>query len=342
MKDKLIIHAVETNKGYYISLNPSEIYSNYNRLDHMLFDGVYPKDSFHSCWKIIDKIPTKVSHIESQPNINYRFILKDDSLASDKLPLEIPKYSIGEDKENCEHDKVFVWNEDFAMYRSLYEEISDPQPDIEVENEFEFKIIFKVDEIKQPSEIKYPTNERYVSYTNEKVTDYITNNQVDHQILDKIIFPTILLAQTPSKLSSKDTYNIVREHIKRNINSKVAQVTSDFDFCFEVSKRIGIAEPYPTRVDVSRLSSRKPKYETRWVSSRLVKVFEMTSEQDHYSGYTPIKGFEAKNEDELKNLIDNYLKELIDFINEPLVDCPHCKGKGVIVNKNAQDFNNHN
>ena len=46
-----------------------------------------------------------------------------------------------------------------------------------------------------------------------------------------------------------------------------------------------------------------------------------------------IKGFTGENQDDLKQKIDAYCEDLIKFINEPIVDCPHCKGRGVVLGK---------
>jgi DNA-directed RNA polymerase II subunit RPB1 len=37
------------------------------------------------------------------------------------------------------------------------------------------------------------------------------------------------------------------------------------------------------------------------------------------------------NSEELKETIDNYLKNLIEYINEPTKDCPNCNGSGIIL-----------
>jgi len=75
-----------------------------------------------------------------------------------------------------------------------------------------------------------------------------------------------------------------------------------------------------------------PSLKNRLVSVREAKIFEMTHAESNYKGYTPIQGFEADNEAMLKEQIDNYLADLMDKINEPLVECPYCKGRGVILN----------
>jgi hypothetical protein len=47
-------------------------------------------------------------------------------------------------------------------------------------------------------------------------------------------------------------------------------------------------------------------------------------------GYTIVTPFKGNSLQDLKNNIDTYLTSLITEINKPLVDCPHCKGLGVI------------
>ena len=49
-----------------------------------------------------------------------------------------------------------------------------------------------------------------------------------------------------------------------------------------------------------------------------------------YQGYTPIQGFEARNEQELKETLDSYLEGLTKQINEPVTECPTCNGCGVL------------
>lgn len=332
----LVIIAIQTDTGYLVSDKTAISYDSHS-LATKLFDGVAPTSTFHNDWNFISQYPQKVSHMEKQPNINYRFILKDDSF-SGKIPLELKREDAGE--MDCNNE--VIWKPEIAMYRSLYVEVSDAQPDKEVTEEFTFEVIFKVDKITTPAEFKYPSNERYVSYTNDKVTDYISNQNVTHQILDKIIFPEILLHETPSQLSSKQTYDIVRQHVKRNINPKVAHITSDYDFCFEVAKIIPLSEPFTQRYERtygSRGNRRKPLVENRLIATREVKVFEMTNGESAYKGYTIIQGFEAKNETELKTQIDNYLNDLMAFINEPFIDCPKCKGRGVLFSSEVEPVN---
>lgn len=327
----LNINAIKTNKGYYISPSMPNRQSWQTPVipDNYLFDGVKPEPSFHREWVFIKNIPTKITHLEYQPNTNYRYILKDDSLASDKIPLEIKRDDVGNETD-CE-GKI-IWKPELAMYRSLYELVSDEQPPKEVMEEFTFTVLFEIGEILPPQEFKYPTSRTGI-FGGKIDESKITNRDIQHQELDRIIFPSLLIHETPCKLSSEDTYKIIREYVNTHINSTFAVVTSNYDFCFEVAKRIPLAKPYNQRYEHTPRGRRRPIVETRLVKDKQVKFFEMTHTKSNYQGYTPIQGFEGKNEVDLKEQIDNYLEELIFAINEPVTECPGCNGQGVIINE---------
>ncbi len=324
------IQAIKTNKGYYIS-KAAPIHQSWNdySLEKFLFDSAKPEPSFHKDWGLIKDAPTKVSHMEVQPNINHRFVLTDDSLASDKIPLEIKQEDVGT-KKDCEGH--IIWKPELAMYRSLYVLVSDEQPPKEVTDEFTFTILFEVGEILPPPLFQYPTQKKYNSYSNKMDTPTISNAQIQHQELDRIIFPNLLIHETPCRLSSEDTYKIVREYVNTHINPAVAVVTSNYDFCFEVAKRIPLAKPYNAKYEHTPRGRRKPIVETRLIKDRQVKFFEMTYSPYNYQKYTPIQGFEGTSEQDLKQQIDTYLEELITAINEPVTECPNCNGQGVIIN----------
>lgn len=55
-----------------------------------------------------------------------------------------------------------------------------------------------------------------------------------------------------------------------------------------------------------------------------------------YDGYTRMRVVEWEELGEnMKKNIAEYLEELMDVINEPVRECPHCSGMGVLFNKNA-------
>ncbi|MFK5882928.1 MAG: hypothetical protein QM489_01155 [Candidatus Izemoplasma sp.] len=44
----------------------------------------------------------------------------------------------------------------------------------------------------------------------------------------------------PCEISSQDLYNIIRERVKQNINYENAAITSDYDFCFTVKRKLQV------------------------------------------------------------------------------------------------------
>lgn len=323
------IDAVETKCGIYISLHHDENNSHYKfnmsgGIGNLFFDGVHPKITFNESWFVIDKIPSVVEQEIQPPDTNKRFVLLEPSLANDKIPLEIKK----EDAVEMGSDEYY-WKPELVHLKSLYREVSDEQPNIKIPVNIEIVLSIKLDEIKEINGFSYPTirDNSWVS------TGYssITENDVEHQLLDKILFPSIALCSRPCKLTSRQSYGIVRKHVLLNIDPRYAKVTSDYDFCFTVTKTIALSEKQAYTYDANTFTkSKKPKMVSAFRTERAEKVFEMTHSEAKYQGYTPIIGFEGNDYEDLKNNIDTYLKELMEKINEPLVDCPHCKGAGVL------------
>lgn len=324
--DKLKVYSIETNNGVYITRDPASSQYSQSNFSSYLFDGVSPQNTFLKGWSKIGRIPERMSHIQNRPNINHRFVLIDYSLVSNKIPMELTKEQAGE-QIDCE---TFQWKPEYDIYKSLYLPVSDEQLPIEVDDEFEYIILAKIDNITEPKQISYPYNETMLYGSKGNVT----NDNVKHSIIDQIVYPALIIHERPCKLTSKQTYNIVREHIKLNINPKVARVASDYDFCFNVEKIIPIAKPYSYEYDARRIDSRrrKPEMKNKWVGDKKIVCFEMTSVEDNYKGYTPIKSFEGKSEDDLKENIDSYLKSLMAYINEPMKECQNCNGIGVLFN----------
>ena len=148
-------------------------------------------------------------------------------------------------------------------------------------------------------------------------------------ILTQLTTHKDLRVNRPCKINTEDLYKIVREFVKTNINPKYARITSDYDFCFTVKKLIPLSETKAYQADISR--TKKQRWVTKYVNEREVTVFEMAPKA--YQHYTVIQPIEGNNYQDLEKNIDDYLTKLITYINEPLVDCPHCKGRGVIMDK---------
>lgn len=310
--------AVETKDKMYLQDVNSE-YS--NNLMGYIINGEPAKLSFNKDWVVIDKTDSKMV-IEKKicdTRENYRFELIDKNFVSDKVKFSIPR------DEACYYDKYegeWYWKHEYMMYESLYELVYDTVSHDNEIVEYEMEVVLQVDDINEP---KYNYN--------------IKSNDIEHQVVDTIIFPSIVIHDKPCKITSKKLYKIVRNYIKENINHDVAKVTSDYDFCFEVKKIIPLSEPYNVKDEI--LTSRgksyaKRRFKTTYVDSKFFSVFEMTYSPENYRSYTPISEITANNEDELIKKVTNLCDDLIEMINEPVKECPCCKGRGVIIESDSK------
>jgi hypothetical protein len=326
----LNIIAIKTKKGYYISDKDKVGEFSCGNLEYYYYDGKKPENTFDRKWFFIENIPEKVEKEIRLPNINKRFELMDLSLESENIPAIISYDNAGVyDDEYC----CFIWNDKYKKYSSLYEEKSDKQDSEFEELEFSFEVLLEYD-VDYINKSKFEVNASNDRYGNKayKITS------PEHQLLDKIVFPSILLHTKKSRLTSKQVYDILRYEIRKNINPKYAVIGSDFDFCFSVSKRLKLSEPYIVTEEIKKSNGRSyknPKIREIYTDDKNIKCFEMTSEKDMYKGYTPIRGIEAENEEELQIKIEKLCKCVIDKINEPLIEYPHCKGRGVIIDEDT-------
>ncbi|MWV44873.1 hypothetical protein GRF59_14725 [Paenibacillus sp. HJL G12] len=290
--ESLKLIAIKTKSKVYVSDNINNDSYFYSRIKDLIFDGSKPENTYKSDWFEVPCVPTTIQRSLPAEQINVRYELKE------------VHYNTGLPKVLQYSD----FDEDTGQYESvygLYERKFDlTEPGLE-NVEFELNVIAELEDFEIVR------------------SDF----QLQHSILDHITTHPILLSTKPCKLSRQESFNIVRKYIKANIDSKYASVTSDYDFCLSVSKKIEHA-PESYRVDVGK---RKPKYETRYSRSRTVKVYETAPKS--YQTYPVIEPFEGKNEDDLKDIIQKFLDELMIVINKPLVECEHCKGYGVILDE---------
>jgi len=146
----------------------------------------------------------------------------------------------------------------------------------------------------------------------------ITERDLQYQLLDRILFHPDLLQDKKCRLSGGDFYKIIRNHIKQNINLEYAEITSDYDFCLTVRKRIKLIENESCTVDVNLNSfskmKRKPKYETHY---RYTTIYKLAPKA--YQNYPVCQGLEGKNWGYIERTIRHYLNEIMKKINEPLM-----------------------
>lgn len=320
MDEQLSIVGVKSKDGFYISQMRNNKFA--DGCERLLINGEHPKSTFNSRWGLISREPETVEKIVPQPRINHRFELIKDApwVSGSDLPKSMPKHEVMEEADGyCE------WKDEFKHLQSLYHEVSDPQPDKIEPVAFTYQTILEVDFISHTQGFQYPVGGKFS----------VSAKNIDQRMIDHIVFPDIVHPNLPCNLSSKDSYMIIREHVKRNIDSRYAEISSDYDFCFSVQKAIPLHTPLLKRQEIKTAAGRsymKPRYKEWTVKNRTIKeVFEMTHAGDKYQGYTVIPGFRGDNHQDLKDRIDKYLDDLMARINEPLVDCPHCGGMGVVL-----------
>jgi hypothetical protein len=308
-------------------------YRKYSSLEKLIINGKSSEKTFHPSWCVIGSEPVTVQRYVKQPNVNHRYELFDPTIKSDKIKSVLKKEDVLE-----YIDGEWDWKSEYETYRSLYKAVSDEQPDILEYVEFEYKTITEVKEIKEYEGFAYDVQK--TQWAHEGLKE-LKENEVQHQLIDKIIFPGILLPSRPCSLTSKQSFAIVKQYIKQHINYDVAFITSDYNFCFTVKKKIflSIPEVYSTNVnelwhlDLERKNLSKLKKKCK--KFREIECFNMAPEK--YQDYRIIEGFKGETQEDLKNNIDSYCRKLIEFINEPVVDCPHCKGRGVIDEETSYD-----
>lgn len=323
----LKIYGIKTNDGYYITSNILG-HSWKNHLSQCLVNGETPKDTFEKYWFKVEDEPKKIEKMISMPNINHRFILRDKSLESEKLPLEI-KREVAQEQNNVGE---WRWKPEYSSISLLYKLKYDEQEPQMKSVDFEYIEIAEIDKIIDPAQTEFTLDDR--SWQSEKLR-VISGNDTQSQLIDKIMFPTIMLGNKPKKLTSNQMYGIVRNYIKKHIDTRYAEITSDYNFCFEVKKVIHLSDPYEQKTEIMKQNGRpykRPRYNTKYVADRKIVVFEMTHASDPYRGYTVIPSMVGEDIEDLKHKVDKYCKEIIDEINKPLVDCSHCGGLGVIIN----------
>lgn len=321
MEEKFKFYGIEVKEEnqFFICLE-QYLNAQYSRTDltKYQFDGKHPNPAFIKNWYVLDKKPNKICRETQLPPINHRFELRDPNLTSDKIPLKLLTDEVLSPEAIENRQFHSEWEGQFSTLRPLYElkyEYPDP---IFQELEFEFIKIFSVDKIIQDEvfEYKIPIDPQW----NHKGKRNVNKDDIKYSLIERLLFPEILLSQRPCEFDSVTVYRIVREYIRDNIDPKVAKISSDYNFCFEVQKRIKLCKPKERMIDVSR--TKKPKYELKVDHERNESCFRMTNKKENYDNYPAIEGIRAKNQKELNEKMQKYLDELISFINEPIIECP--------------------
>lgn len=157
-------------------------------------------------------------------------------------------------------------------------------------------------------------------------TIYRPNFTANHFLLDKIKYDSVELINKPVFISSQNLYDIVRATIKQKIDGRYARITSDYDFCFTVQKSIEYNAPVAYQANVGTI--KKAKYVTKHMTHASNIVFEAAPKP--YNSYPVVEPMSASNYVELGKKVAEYVDDLVNRINAPLKECPHCLGTGAV------------
>jgi len=300
-----------------------------------LINGKKTEASFTSGWLFLpDETEIKiVQKINPSIPTNYRYELIDETFErGNDIPLSIKR----EDNEYLVYDEEYYewkFKNECKHLSSLYS-LKWDKTDESYEDVTDFETILIADiksnfgktefKVKCYNENSWGKNEIINLSSSLIKTDYVSS----------IVFPDVMKENLPCSIDGNVMYRILRAYITQNIDPKYAIITSNYDFCFKVEKKISLFDIKEYTVDVNNSvfnkRKRKPKYEKRYKTDRKSICFEMTPPSRKYENYTPMDGISGMDYKDLEKNILEKCKEIINIINEPLCDCPFCKGRGVV------------
>lgn len=342
------IEAYKTNLGLFIHvINGYHLSTQNVRLNGIAGDKFnkiqVQKNSYtNDHWYFLEGIDEITAYEVLRPgkDILTGFILKISSIATDEIPLELSLEDV--EQYYDEDTEQYEWKS-FSDYRALYKPVLVRAEDVWEQEPIEFTVLrtLTIDSYNEPLKMEVKQDFRGTWVENVKTSDL--SSIVTYEDIERLLTPEFLLHERPCSLSSGQVYGIVRHHIKNNIDSKHAVVTSDYDFCFTVKRKIAI-KPITTKTEIKKANGRsysQPKFKASVKQFKEVEIFEMTPADKKYNGYTPISGWQANNLQEMKEQIETYLDALMEEINKQVVECSCCDGTGHIVEKistNEREF----
>lgn len=289
-------------KNYIYIAN--EDYYGAKDLTRYLFDGEVPEKTNKDNWFKLSKIPEVVSAKQPDEQVNIRYELKAGYTPTKLMPQIITK----EMRDSDEYEEVM------GLYTYKYDTIPGKYEPIE----FEIKEIYSREDFE------------FVQNKYRAKTDLIT----------QIEYPEEAYQDRPCKLDSDEMLQIIRSYVKANIDTNVATITSDYDFHFEVKKKIALADPYNILVDTNNTLFSKRKRKPQWVNKMISQKTETiinfknsSTSTDYGKDCVVAPSIVGENYKDLQNKVEKYLSELMKQINKKYCECPSCKGWGVIEEK---------
>lgn len=313
--EKKELYLIKTDKGCFLSDCKTENGYNYDYhnsiVPDLYFDGLKAKESHCKNWYYIESFPKKIEQMTADERVNTRYELIDKTMECEKLPNIIKTLDSEDNRYDLYKYKYDTKKGDFKKFDG------------------ETCLLLEIENYSFPPSFEYNTVQN-INYKDVLVK--ITNKNIKHPMLNRVIIPEIMLHNSPCKISSVDLYKIVRNHVKENIDHKMSKITSDYNFCFTVKKIVPLYKPrdFTYTNPFARTKRQRSKIHHGIQEYKEYHIFSMTDDKQNYRGYSPIESISANNEEELKIKIDSYLEQLMETINKPLKCCEHCKGAGFL------------
>lgn len=292
--------------------------------------------TFSDVWYLVEDETEITSYKEkdSDANVLSYYALKDAEMEIEgKIPFRLHPDDIGEYYDEDQEEKLWKnYSSIQSLYEPKYSRVIGGYEEIEFEAECKGEV---QGDISKPVETTFSVIHEG-AWGAKTVKPVQIDKIVHYGELDKILTPEFALHTKPCALTTKQTYDIIRTFVKDNIDPKQAIITSDYDFCFTVKKKVAL-KPWVKNTEVKKAngkSYRSPKFKTQTVDHKQVELFEMCHEAKGYQSYTPIKGFTGSSLEGLVDTVKNYLQDLIEYINMPVAECQHCGGTGHVITKN--------
>lgn len=302
----------------YYSLAPCKI-------NGVLDDKVNLCDNW---WFIPDQ--TKLETIEEwvQPKeVVIKYVLQNEKLQSDNIPLVLYP-TFGAVPQTAWNESTPKYWDDHSDIQTLYTPVFGKTDGCYKAANVAIKFMGHISgDIGKPLDTTFDVYREHCRNKSDRVT--ISIAKIAHyRDIDRIFVPEFALHHKPCMLTAADTYRIIRTYVLDHIDSAHAKVTSDYDFCFTVQKKVHIH-----REDLAAFKNlprhKRPKFSEYDRTHQMFEIFEIAPKP--YNNYTVVDPFQGDNLEDLVNNINNYLAELIDRINMPYVACKHCEGKGYIL-----------
>lgn len=335
------LHYYKTNLGLFLRNMWGSGYNNYSstsyfhtcRLNGVVYDG---NTLVAGAWlpmlgvDAITKVETKVS--AKKIHVGYR--VKEDVPEAVKAGLK-PEYTLDESGFHYGSDGEIEFSAEFSSLHSLYEPTYELSPEKWEEREFEAVClgVYEVEDYQSPEKMKIKLHHENTSWGNAQIDEVDLSSVVCYSDIERILTPSFMLHKRPCFLEPVQVYKIIRAHIKENINPRSAEITSDYDFCFTVKRKIH-HKPVTKSQEIKKNNGRSyatPKFKSTTVTYKTEELFEMAPKP--YQNYTVVQDWKADSLEDMKEQIRLYLDMLMDEINKDVELCPCCNGVGSVVKK---------